>query len=105
MFCFPGNELPPNLHTSLTGPDSLEGPKTWENSREILGPGKIDCGDDSQTQAMIRFGALTEDEVFKTCAADTAGVEICNTGSEPLVGLCYFGPDTFAKVPNVGDAG
>jgi hypothetical protein len=57
-----------------------------------------------QTPAMIRFGALTEDEVFITHEAATAGVEICNTGSEPLVGLRYFGPDTFAKVPNVGDA-
>lgn len=57
-----------------------------------------------QTPAMIRFGALTEDEVFITYEAATTGVEICNTGSEPLVGLRYFGPDTFAKVPNVGDA-
>jgi hypothetical protein len=57
-----------------------------------------------QTPAMIRFGALTEDEVFITYEAATAGVEICNTGSEPLVGLRYFGPDTFDKVPNVGDA-
>ncbi len=57
-----------------------------------------------QTPAMIRFGALTEDEVFITYEAATAGVEICNTGSEPLVGLRYFGPDTFDRVPNVGDA-
>jgi hypothetical protein len=32
-----------------------------------------------------------------------SGVEIENTGSEPLVGLRYFGPDTHAKVPMVGD--
>lgn len=56
-----------------------------------------------QTPAMICFGAETEDEVFITHEAATAGVEIENTGSEPLVGLRYFGPDTFAKVPNVGD--
>jgi hypothetical protein len=56
-----------------------------------------------QTPAMIRFGAETEDEVFITYEAATAGVEIENNGSEPLVGLRYFGPDTFAKVPNVGD--
>ncbi len=56
-----------------------------------------------QTPAMIRFGAETEDEVFITHEAAIAGVEIENTGSEPLVGLRYFGPDTFAKVPNVGD--
>jgi hypothetical protein len=57
-----------------------------------------------QTPAMIRFGALTEDEVFISYDAARAGVEIRNTGSEPLVGLRYFGPDTFAAVPNVGDA-
>jgi len=56
-----------------------------------------------QTPAMIRFGAETEDEVFITYEAATAGVEIENNGSEPLVGLRYFGPDTFATVPNVGD--
>ena len=31
--------------------------------------------------------------------AATAGVEIENTGSEPLVGLRYFGPDVHAKLP------
>jgi hypothetical protein len=31
------------------------------------------------------------------------GVEIENTGSEPLASLRSFGPDTFASVPNVGD--
>jgi hypothetical protein len=56
-----------------------------------------------QTPAMIRFGAHTEDEVFITQEAASAGVEIENTGSEPLVGLRYFGPDTWDRVPNVGD--
>ena len=56
-----------------------------------------------QTPAMIRFGAETEDEVFISHEAATAGVEFENTGSEPLEGLRYFGPDTFDKVPNVGD--
>ena len=56
-----------------------------------------------QTPAMIRFGAETEDEVFITHEAATRGVEIENTGSEPLVGLRYFGPDTWEQVPNVGD--
>jgi hypothetical protein len=56
-----------------------------------------------QTPAMIRFGAETEDEVYITHEAATAGVEIENTGSEPLVGLRYFGPDTFTNMPNVGD--
>lgn len=56
-----------------------------------------------QTPAMIRFGAETEDEVYITHEAANAGVEIENTGTEPLVGLRYFGPDTFDSVPNVGD--
>lgn len=56
-----------------------------------------------QTPAMIRFGQRTEDEVFITHEAAAAGVEIENTGSEPLVSLRYFGPDTFENVPNVGD--
>lgn len=56
-----------------------------------------------QTPAMIRFGELTEDEVFISYEAATNGVEIENTGSEPLVGLRYFGPDVHKKLPNVGD--
>ena len=51
---------------------------------------------------MIRFGEETEDEVFISPQAATAGVEIENTGSEPLVSLRYFGPDTFPSVPAVG---
>jgi hypothetical protein len=57
-----------------------------------------------QTPAMIRFGQETEDEVFISHTAATAGVEVENTGSEPLVGLRYFGPDVHAQVPNVGGA-
>lgn len=56
-----------------------------------------------QTPAMIRFGQETEDEVFISSEAATRGVEIENTGSEPLVGLRYFGPATFDRVPGVGD--
>jgi len=56
-----------------------------------------------QTPAMIRFGEETEDEVFITHEAATAGVAIENSGSEPLVGLRYFGPDTFARLPAIGD--
>ena len=56
-----------------------------------------------QTPAMIHFGQHTEDEVFITHQAATAGVEIENTGAEPLVGLRFFGPDTHSKLPAVGD--
>ena len=56
-----------------------------------------------QTPAMIHFGEETEDEVFITHEAATAGVEIENTGSEPLVSLRYFGPDVHKNLPKVGD--
>lgn len=56
-----------------------------------------------QTPAMIHFGEETEDEVFITAEAAAAGVEIENTGSEPLVGLRYFGPNTHPNLPAVGD--
>jgi hypothetical protein len=56
-----------------------------------------------QTPAMIHFGESTEDEVFISHEAAAAGVEVENTGSEPLVALRYFGPDTFGNLPAVGD--
>jgi hypothetical protein len=56
-----------------------------------------------QTPAMIHFGEETEDEVFITHEAATAGVVVENTGSEPLVGLRYFGPDTHPNLPKMGD--
>jgi hypothetical protein len=57
-----------------------------------------------QTPAMIRFGQETEDEVFITAEAAAAGVEIENTGAEPLVGLRYFGPNVHANLPKIGAA-
>jgi hypothetical protein len=56
-----------------------------------------------QTPAMIRFGELTEDEVFVSHDAAREGVVFENTGSEPLVTLRYFGPDTNPEATNVGD--
>ena len=56
-----------------------------------------------QTPAMIRYGELTEDEVFVSHEAARAGVMYENTGGEPLVTLRYFGPDTNPGAPNVGD--
>ncbi len=51
-----------------------------------IGPLKL------QTPAMIRFGEEPDDEVFITHEAAVAGVEVENTGAEPLVALRYFGP-------------
>ncbi len=56
-----------------------------------------------QTPVMIHFGEEPWDEVFITHEAATAGVQIENTGAEPLVGLRYFGPDVHDNMPNVGD--
>lgn len=56
----------------------------------------------TQSPTIIRFGQLTEDEIFITHEAAARGVRITNTGGEPLVGLRYFGPDVFATVPEVG---
>jgi len=56
-----------------------------------------------QTPVMIRYGELTEDEVFVSHDAARAGVVFHNTGSEPLVTLRYFGPHTNPDAPNVGD--
>jgi hypothetical protein len=56
-----------------------------------------------QTPAMIRYGELTEDEVFVTHDAARHGVVFDNTGSEPLVTLRYFGPDTNPQAPNVSE--
>jgi hypothetical protein len=52
---------------------------------------------------MIRFGELTEDEVFVSYDAARQGVVFENTGREPLVTLRYFGPDANPDAPNVGD--
>lgn len=56
-----------------------------------------------QTPVMIRFGEEPDDEVFITYEAARAGIVIENTGTEPLVGLRYFGPDVHPRVPNVGE--
>jgi len=56
-----------------------------------------------QTPVMIHFGEEPWDEVFITHEAATAGVEIENTGGEPLVGLRYFGPAVHEDMPEVGD--
>lgn len=55
-----------------------------------------------QSPVMIRFGAMTEDEIFVTAKAAGAGVTFTNTGTEPLVGLRYFGPDAQPTAPAVG---
>ncbi|MBR9803052.1 hypothetical protein GYB59_15785, partial [bacterium] len=55
------------------------------------------------TPVMITFGEATEDEFFVTARKAADGVEFENTGSEPLVGLRYFGPDVQPNAPEIGD--
>jgi hypothetical protein len=64
-----------------------------------IGPHEI------ETPVMIRFGQMTQDEVFITHEAATQGVSVVNTGTEPFVTLRYFGPDAWPdkQYPNVGD--
>ena len=56
-----------------------------------------------QTPVMINFGEEPWDEVFISAEAAAAGIEIENTGGEPLVSLRYFGPDVHDSTPAVGD--
>jgi hypothetical protein len=65
--------------------------------RGRIGRLQLDC------PVYIRFGEMTEDEVFITEEAARQGVEVENTGSEPLVTLRYFGPGMAPDAPAVGD--
>ena len=64
-----------------------------------IGKVTMDC------PAMIRYGQMTEDEMFVTHDAARAGIVFENTSPcEPLVTLRYFGPDTNPDAPRVGSA-
>jgi hypothetical protein len=53
--------------------------------------------------AMIRYGEMTEDEVFIGAKAAKEGVVVENLGKEcPLVLLRYFGPEVNPNAPKVG---
>ena len=56
-----------------------------------------------QTPVMIHFGEEPYDEVFITAEAAAGGIEIENTGYEPLVSLRYFGPNVHSSTPQIGD--
>lgn len=62
--------------------------------------GKIDV----DCPSIIRFGQMTQDEVFISHEAAVAGVTFENhSQTDPLVTLRYFGPGVHKKMPNVGD--
>ncbi len=62
-----------------------------------IGKMKLDC------PSMIRYGQLTDDEVFVSHEAATAGAVFENMSkTDPLVSLRYFGPDANPEAPDVG---
>ena len=69
----------------------------------VQGKGRIgkldiaDAGDDPLRRSRPRTKSSSRTK------RPRAGVEIENTGSEPLVGLRYFGPDVHANLPKIGD--
>ncbi|MEK7795536.1 MAG: hypothetical protein AAB353_13450 [Candidatus Hydrogenedentota bacterium] len=57
-----------------------------------------------ESPTMIRFGEMTEDEVFITEKRAREGYEVENLGGAcPLVLLRYFGPGANPNAPKVGD--
>jgi hypothetical protein len=63
-----------------------------------IGKLRVDC------PSVIRFGQMTEDEIFVSFDAAVAGVTFENhSQTDPLVTLRYFGPDVHSGMPEVGD--
>jgi hypothetical protein len=63
-----------------------------------IGKLDLDC------PSIIRFGQMTQDEVFISHEAAVAGATFENhSKTDPLVTLRYFGPDVHTKLPAVGD--
>lgn len=63
-----------------------------------IGKLKVEC------PSLIRFGQLTQDEVFISHEAATTGVTFENhSEADPLVTLRYFGPGVHSNMPRVGD--
>jgi hypothetical protein len=62
-----------------------------------IGKLSVDC------PALIRFGQMTQDELFISAEAAAAGVAVENySRTDPFVTLRYFGPDVHAAMPAVG---
>jgi hypothetical protein len=63
-----------------------------------IGKLEVDC------PSLIRFGQMTQDEIFITHEAAQQGVTFVNhSQTDPLVTLRYFGPDVHPDMPAVGD--
>jgi hypothetical protein len=58
---------------------------------------EVDC------PARIRFGQMTQDELFLSAEAAAQGIVVENQSqTDPLVTLRYFGPDVHSDMPEVG---
>ena len=72
---------------------------------------RLDHGARARPHRRARYSNAGDDSLRRSaprtkCSSRTrrrgAGVKIENTGSEPLVGLRYFGPDVHANLPKIG---
>ena len=94
---FSAKELTVQPGVSMTLKDNGASGVIVTQGRGKIGSLPLEC------PAMIRFGEMTEDEVFITEPAAREGVTIENLGGEcPLVLLRYFGPDVNPQAPEVG---
>lgn len=96
--CFSAKELTlePGARCTLRDPGASGLIVTQGHGR--IGKLDIDC------PALIRFGQMTQDEVFISAEAAAQGVVIENhSAADPLVTLRYFGPDVHSGMPEVGD--
>jgi hypothetical protein len=95
--CFSAKELTVQPGVKMTLKDNGASGVILTQGRGRIASLPLEC------PAMIRFGEMTEDEVFISAKAAKEGVVIENLGKEcPLVLLRYFGPDVNPNAPEVG---
>lgn len=95
---FSAKELTVNPGAKVTIKDQGASGVIVTQGRGRIGKLPLEC------PSMIRFGEMTEDEVFITAKRAREGFEVENLGKEcPLVLLRYFGPDVNPNAPKVGD--
>jgi hypothetical protein len=96
--CFSAKELTLEPGAKCTLQDSGASGLIVTQGHGRIGKLDIDC------PALIRFGQMTQDEVFISAEAAAQGVVIENhSATDPLVTLRYFGPDVHSDMPQVGD--
>ena len=86
--------IDPGYSTKITDPGASG--LIVVQGRGSIGVLDVDC------PVYIRYGEVTNDEVFITAKAAADGVTFTNTGTEPFVSLRYFGPDVHQDLPKMG---